>query len=263
MIDHCTDHTHTTVTVTEGGYARCGDCGRRLREGDPRIELCECACDGCQTGDHCDRASCAQPSPIGPAAAPPADIYDATSPPGVTQLPAVTTSMTPAQFKEWLASDGTLFMVILPANRTFVIKVPTAHHEFFVAMMQQVRFALGPEVQAVRMNMVTGPGADVDAATGKADEAPEWAQPDIDEDNLDDNGGAYKMPDGIPDSDRVNPPTEHFMTSRNECPICDSLPGEHCLDPDGSALRDVNGRSVIHPARNMAARPAAEQENDR
>lgn len=237
MIDHCTDHTHTTVTVTEGEYARCGDCGRRLREGDPRIELCECACDGCTTGrNHCDRASCAQPPPIGPAASPPADIYDATSPPGVTQLPSVTTSMTPAQFKEWLASDGTLFMVILPANRTFVIKVPTAHHEFFVAMMQQVRFALGPEVQAVRMNMVTGPGADVDAATGKADDAPQWAQPD--------------------------PPTEHLLTSPNECLICDAQPGQHCTDPDGEPLRRYPaGVSTTHNSRNMAARPAAD-END-
>lgn len=189
MIDHCTDPAHTTTRISEGDYERCGDCGRRLREGDPRKS----------------------PDPIGPAASPPADIYDATSPPGVTQLPAVTTSMTPAQFKEWLAADGTLFMVILPANRTFVIKVPTAHHEFFVAMMQQVRFALGPEVQAVRMNMVTAPGADVDAATGKADDAPQWAQPasDIDEDNLADNGGAYKMPDGIPDGDRIEPDCGH------------------------------------------------------
>ncbi|MCP3810804.1 hypothetical protein NLX62_00355 [Mycobacteriaceae bacterium Msp059] len=155
MIDHCTDPNHTTTRIAEGDYERCGDCGRRLREGDPRNG----------------------PDPIGPAVSPPADIYDATSPPGVTQLPAVTTGMTPAQFREWLAADGTLYMVILPANRTFVIKVPGAHHEFFVAMMQQVRFALGPEVQAVRMNMVTGPGADVDAATGKADDAPQWAQP--------------------------------------------------------------------------------------
>ncbi|OCB44730.1 hypothetical protein A5721_18850 [Mycobacterium vulneris] len=171
---------------------------------------------------------------LGPAEIAQPDVFDATTPPGVTQLPAVTTSMTPAQFKEWLAADGTLFMVILPANRTFVIKVPTAHHEFFVAMMQQVRFALGPEVQAVRMNMVTAPGADIDAATGKADDAPQWAQP--------------------------GPPTEHLITSPNDCPICDSAPGEHCIDPDGSALRDVNGASIIHPARNMVARPAAEQE---
>ena len=216
MIDHCTDPAHTTTRIAEGDYERCGDCGRRLREGDPRRN----------------------PDPIGPAASPPADIYDATSPPGVTQLPAVTTSMTPAQFKEWLATDGTLFMVILPANRTFVIKVPTAHHEFFVAMMQQVRFALGPEVQAVRMNMVTAPGADVDAATGKADDAPQWAQP--------------------------APPTEHLLTSPNECPICDAQPGQHCTDPDGEPLRLLPiGKSVTHNARNMVARPAAEQENDR
>lgn len=239
--EYCADPAHTTTTVTEGDYDRCGDCGSRIGPDDRRSALLEA---------------------IGPAASPPADIYDATSPPGVTQLPAVTTSMTPAQFKEWLASDGTLFMVILPANRTFVIKVPTAHHEFFVAMMQQVRFALGPEVQAVRMNMVTGPGADVDAATGKADEAPEWAQPDIDEDNLDDNGGAYKMPDGIPDNDRINPPTEHLVTSPNECPICDAQPGQHCTDPDGEPLRRYPaGVSTTHNSRNMAARPAAD-END-
>ncbi|WP_431231512.1 hypothetical protein ACQ856_18290 [Mycolicibacterium psychrotolerans] len=110
-------------------------------------------------------------TPISPA---PDDVYDATNPDGITQLPAVTTNFTPDQFKAWLAADGDLFMVILPTQRTFVLKVPAAHHEFFVAMMQQVRFALGPEVQAVRMNVVTGDPA---AADGKAESAPQWAQP--------------------------------------------------------------------------------------
>ena len=215
MIDHCTDPDHTTTRIAEGDYERCGDCGRRLREGDPRRNT----------------------DPIGPAASPPADIYDATTPPGVTQLPAVTTSMTPAQFKEWLAADGTLFMVILPANRTFVIKVPTAHHEFFVAMMQQVRFALGPEVQAVRMNMVTAPGADVDAATGKADDAPQWAQP----------APGEHLPESLTREARYEPapPEKHEYIARpaaeqeqpdgltTRCPRGGTCPSDCSRTPDG------------------------------
>jgi hypothetical protein len=223
--------------ITSTVYCMCGSGFTADDERDARAAHTRHAVDHTNSEPVCGHGNppdnCGQT--LAPRCQPTTDVFDATTPPGVTQLPAVTTSMTPAQFKEWLAADGTLFMVILPANRTFVIKVPTAHHEFFVAMMQQVRFALGPEVQAVRMNMVTAPGADVDAATGKADDAPQWAQP--------------------------APPTEHLITSPNDCPICDTAPGEHCLDPDGSALRDVNGASTIHPARNMAARPAAEQEN--
>lgn len=85
---------------------------------------------------------------------------------------AITTSFTPEGFKAWVASDGDLFLVTLPARKSFVLKVPTEHNAFFVAMMQQIRLAMGPEVQAVRMNVVTGPPADY-----TADEAPAWAQP--------------------------------------------------------------------------------------
>lgn len=104
-------------------------------------------------------------------------LHDATRDPTVGQEIAMHTALTPAEFNAWLASDGALFMVMLPGSRSFVMKVPEAHHEFFVALLQQVRFQLGPEVQAIRMNMVTGPPADVDAGTGKATDAPGWAQP--------------------------------------------------------------------------------------
>jgi len=107
-------------------------------------------------------------------------IEDPTKIPGVHELPAVQTNFTPEQFRAWVDSDGEMFMVMLPAGRSFVIKVPTDYNAFFVSMMQQFRFTLGPEVQAIRMNLVTGPPADVNApppATGTAAEAPEWAKP--------------------------------------------------------------------------------------
>lgn len=199
---------------------------------------------------------------------PTTEVFDATTPPGITQLPAVTTNMTPAQFKEWLAADGTLFMVILPANRTFVIKVPTAHHEFFVAMMQQVRFALGPEVQAVRMNMVTGPPADVDAATGTADDAPQWAQPGVDhEPPPTDTLCAHHIPPG----DCITcgplrepaPPEKHEYTSRptadendppTHCPHGLRIGiGRYCADCDTSPIKYGPG-AVPCPSRSSAGR---------
>lgn len=114
-----------------------------------------------------------------------ADIYDATNPTGIKQLPSVMTSLTPAAFKSWLAADGQLFVVYLPGRRSFIIKVPDVHNAFFVSMMQQVKFALGSdEVQAVRMTVVTGPPPDLDErgdpippADGKADQTPNWARP--------------------------------------------------------------------------------------
>lgn len=207
MIDHCTDPAHATTTITEGDYLRCGDCGRRLREGDPRNpEL---------------------PLTRGTPGA--GDIYDATTPPGIQQLPAVTTNMTPEQFKAWVHADGTLFMVILPANRTFIIKVPDAHHEFFVAMMQQVRFALGPEVQAVRMNVVSGDPA---AADGTATEAPDWAKPHADHEpppNTD-----LLCPHHIPRGDcttcsphRPTPPEKHEYIAR---PTAEQENPDHVLE---------------------------------
>ncbi|WAB10185.1 hypothetical protein SEA_GRAVAILLIA_76 [Mycobacterium phage Gravaillia] len=199
-VNYCTEsHIHTTATIAEGDYDRCGECGGVLRGDDPRLATDD-------TG-----------------------VFDATTPPGVTQLPAVTTSMTPAQFKEWLASDGTLFMVILPANRTFVIKVPAPQHEFFVAMMQQVRFALGPEVQAVRMNVVTGDPA---AADGTATEAPDWAKP---ADNIARPSGEQEQPPcGHPNHGNPNhectpfrPPTRHEFRDADTCGMGDERPCKH------------------------------------
>jgi hypothetical protein len=106
--------------------------------------------------------------------------------PTVDELPAtdiaLPTAMDAQQFKTWLDQDGDLFVVYLPARKSFVIKVPHEHNTFFVAMMQQVRLVLGPEVQAVRMSVVTGPPADVDASTGtgKAEDVPPgFPRPDI------------------------------------------------------------------------------------
>lgn len=108
------------------------------------------------------------------------DIFDATAPPaGIQRLPDVVTSMTPDTFKTWLGADGQLFVVYLPDRRSFIIKVPDLHNAFFVAMMQQIRFALGPEVQAVRMTVVTGPPAEIDSdELGTAADAPAWAKPE-------------------------------------------------------------------------------------
>lgn len=132
------------------------------------------------------------------------DIFDATNPAGIEQLPAVMTSMTPDTFRKWLDADGDLFMVMLPARASFVIKVPPQHNAFFVSMMQQVRFALGPEVQAVRMNVVRGGPPDVDQGTGVADEAPTWAQPAGPE-------GEHTVHEG-------QPPTEHVYRDAERWP---------------------------------------------
>lgn len=68
----------------------------------------------------------------------------------------VNTSMTSEQFQQWLAADGEIFVVYMPNGKSFPIKVPPVHNEFFVAMMQQVRFTLGETVQAIRMLPMTG-----------------------------------------------------------------------------------------------------------
>lgn len=145
---------HTTSVVCEGDWDRCGECNGYLRAADPRLDPRHLVEDDDDT----------------------ADIFDATNPTGMQQLPAVMTQMTPDMFRKWVDAEGDLFMVLLPARASFVIKVPQQHNAFFVSMMQQVKFALGPEVQAVRMNVVRGePG--IDPGTGTADEAPPWAQP--------------------------------------------------------------------------------------
>jgi hypothetical protein len=79
---------------------------------------------------------------------PPADIYDPTRHPDIDELPAQTTNMTAKQFEEWVTSPGKIFIIYLPGQRSFVMKVTDEHHDFFVAMVKQLRMALGPEVQA-------------------------------------------------------------------------------------------------------------------
>lgn len=139
----------------------CGTClhQRRRHPDDQR-----CRWRDPHTGERCNCATFLDGPP---------DIEDPTNDPTIEQLPAVTTSFTPEQFQAWLASEGEMFVVYLPAKRnnppeareSFVIKVPEAHNAFFVSMMQQVRFCLGGEVQAVRMNVVTGPPADTQGET--------------------------------------------------------------------------------------------------
>jgi hypothetical protein len=126
-------------------------------------------------GDNDTRTTGGDPSDL-------ATIEDPTTAPNVEQLPAVSTQFTPEQFQAWIAADGEMFVVYLPNRQSFVLKVPDVHNAFFVSMMQQIRFCLGSEVQAVRMHVVTGPPADVDGepiapASGKAEDAPGWAQP--------------------------------------------------------------------------------------
>ncbi|AYB69422.1 hypothetical protein SEA_GANCHO_81 [Mycobacterium phage Gancho] len=273
-IDYCTEsHIHTTTAVSENDYTRCGDCGGVLRGDDPRLatddehevanyttrhrpdgsvaHCIECTCGVISMADNHDGARAARQRHLALVGPPPApadrfyrephpDIHDATTPPGVTQLPAVTTSMTPAQFKEWLAADGTLFMVILPTNRTFVIKVPAPQHEFFVAMMQQIRFALGPEVQAVRMNVVTGDPA---ATDGTATEAPDWAKPD----NIARPSGEQEQPPcghpnhGNPDHECTpfQPPTRHEYRDDIRHTVQHDIAGYAHVDIDGPQLHSV------------------------
>lgn len=35
-VQTCTNPSHTLTTITEGDYVRCGNCGARLRDDDPR-----------------------------------------------------------------------------------------------------------------------------------------------------------------------------------------------------------------------------------
>jgi hypothetical protein len=121
-------------------------------------------CDGCGMWDgHRDGCTSNRPLP---------DIEDPTVTPGVEQLPAVISRFTtPAEFKDWLNSAGDMFVVYLPAGQSFIIKVPDAHHNFFVSVMQQVKFCLGDDVKAVRMQVMTGAPADVDDYAPGADPA--------------------------------------------------------------------------------------------
>lgn len=98
----------------------------------------------------------------------PDTFHDPTANPMVERLPAQQTRMTPAQFENWMNADGDIFVVYLPGRKSFVMKVPDDQHAFFVAMMQQIRFALGNEVQAIRMHLVTAPPADIQDTSGFA-----------------------------------------------------------------------------------------------
>lgn len=94
------------------------------------------------------------------------DVYDPTRHPDVDELPAQTTTMSAQQFQEWVAAPGKIYIVYLPPQRdpagvkragSFVIKVTDDHHDFFVAMVKQLRLALGPAVQAAAAVAVDAP----------------------------------------------------------------------------------------------------------
>jgi hypothetical protein len=93
-------------------------------------------------------------------------------------------------------------------------------------MMQQVRFCLGPEVQAVRMNVVTGPPADTqgEAYAPGADPAA-YAK------------FAENIPENIPglDPDKIRPP-EEFAPGKPRKQRCNGS-GE---PPDADTVRFRN-----------------------
>lgn len=192
---------------------RCGLCGGRI----PSVEF---VADAPAPAEHMP-----DPNP---------DIHDPTRPPGVDQLPSVVTSMTPDTFKEWLAADGDLFVVYLPDRRSFIIKVPAVHNAFFVAMMQQVKFTLGPEVQAIRMTVVSGPPPDFDErgdpippADGRAERAPNWAQPTASR-----HGNQCATPDCILDAGH---PDHHESQMGKSWRAYDAPPAEH-IERDPSEM---------------------------
>lgn len=76
------------------------------------------------------------------------DIYDATRHPDVDEMPAQTTFMDATQFQDWIASPGKIYIVYLPGQKSFVVKVTDQHHDFFIAIIKQLRMQLGGEVQA-------------------------------------------------------------------------------------------------------------------
>ena len=75
--------------------------------------------------------------------------------PEIEELPALTTNMGPNEFAEWLSRDETIYVVYLPDRRTFITKVPNEHLTFFVSMMEQLRMVLGPEVRALKTQVVS------------------------------------------------------------------------------------------------------------
>lgn len=83
------------------------------------------------------------------------DRYEPT--PHVEQLPAQNTKLTPGQLQEWIDAPGTIYIVYLPGQKSFVIKVPDEQHPFFVEFMRHLRKQLGNEVQAQSARPVEAP----------------------------------------------------------------------------------------------------------
>lgn len=77
--------------------------------------------------------------------------------PDIHELPALTTLMSGQQFHEWMEAPGQIFIVYLPGEKSFIIKVPDEHNAFFVAMMRQIRMVLGPKVIAQSASPVPTP----------------------------------------------------------------------------------------------------------
>lgn len=77
--------------------------------------------------------------------------------PHIEQLPAQNTKLTPEQLKEWIDAPGTIYIVYLPGQKSFVIKVPDEQHPFFVEFMRHLRKQLGNEVQAQSARPVEAP----------------------------------------------------------------------------------------------------------
>jgi hypothetical protein len=83
--------------------------------------------------------------------------YDPTKHPDIDEHPALTTRMTPEQFRQWINAPGDIYLTYLPGRRSFPTKVPPEQHAFFISMIEQLRMCLGPEVHAVRAAVVDAP----------------------------------------------------------------------------------------------------------
>lgn len=86
--------------------------------------------------------------------------------PQAHELPAMTTKMDADQFQQWIEAPGDIYIVWLPGGKSFVVKVPDEHNEFFVDMMRQIRMALGDEVVAQRATAVEPEPVEAPAPVG-------------------------------------------------------------------------------------------------
>lgn len=77
--------------------------------------------------------------------------------PHIVELPAQNTRLTPEQLKDWIDSPGTIYIIYLPGNKSFPIKITEEHHEFFVEFMRHLHKQLGGEVKAQSMRPVEPP----------------------------------------------------------------------------------------------------------